>query len=193
MKLFQSFIWTFCTCYFHTVTSPSRIRSTKQGFVKKNVRGLRYKPRGDWFSFGKVRKRCFLCSYKHKQRKLHTTVYIVLNMDLFIFYKNASIRYRRPLFTPRSRVKQVLICMHVLYLTTFALLNTTTRPCHYRAWKSQDNFEYYSDWIHLKEESHIHLGGWVNHGLIFIFRWTVWTNFFDESDLLTNHFWIETI
>ncbi len=42
----------------------SRIRSTKQGFVKKNVRGFRYKPRGDWFSFGKVRKLCFLCSYK---------------------------------------------------------------------------------------------------------------------------------
>ncbi len=40
----------------------SRIRSTKRGFVKKNVRGFRYKPRGDWFSFGKVRKLCFLCS-----------------------------------------------------------------------------------------------------------------------------------
>ncbi len=42
----------------------SRIRSTKRGFVKKNVRGFRYKPRGDWFSFGKVRKLCFLCSCK---------------------------------------------------------------------------------------------------------------------------------
>ncbi len=29
----------------------SRIRSTKWGFVKKNVRGFRYKLRGDWFSF----------------------------------------------------------------------------------------------------------------------------------------------
>ncbi len=70
----------------------------------------------------------------------------------YFFYKNTSIRYRRPLFTPRTRV------MRTLYLTTFALLNTTTRPCHYRAWKSQDNFEYNSDWIHLKEESHILLG-----------------------------------
>ncbi len=42
----------------------SRIRSTKQGFVKKNVGGFRYKPRGDWFSFAKVRKLCFLCSCK---------------------------------------------------------------------------------------------------------------------------------
>ncbi len=75
----------------------------------------------------------------------------------YLSYKNASIRYRRPLFTP-SRVMCILIWMHTLYLTTFALLNTTTRPCYYRAWKSKDNFEYNSDWIHRKEESHIHLG-----------------------------------
>ncbi len=42
----------------------SRIRSTKRGFVKKNVGGFRYKPRGDWFSFAKVRKLCFLCLWK---------------------------------------------------------------------------------------------------------------------------------
>ncbi len=42
----------------------SRIRSTNQGFVKKNVGGFHYKPRGDWFSFAKVRKLCFLCSCK---------------------------------------------------------------------------------------------------------------------------------
>ncbi len=40
----------------------SRIRSTKRGFVKKTIGGFRYKPRGDWFSFVKVRKLCFLCS-----------------------------------------------------------------------------------------------------------------------------------
>ncbi len=38
------------------------------------------------------------------------------------------------------------------YLTTFGLLNKNTHPCHYKAWKSQDNFLYTSDWIHLKEE-----------------------------------------
>ncbi len=49
----------------NTFTSLSQIRSTKQRFVKKkNVRGIRYKPRGDWFSFGKVWKLSFLCSYK---------------------------------------------------------------------------------------------------------------------------------
>ncbi len=37
----------------------SWIKNTKQGFVKKNVRGFRYKPRGDWFSFA-VNKTWFL-------------------------------------------------------------------------------------------------------------------------------------
>ncbi len=148
----------------------SRIRSTKRGFVKKNVRGFRYKPRGDWFSFAKVRKLCFRCSYKqtlffarlthacaapasygiHRKGSLSwTRVRQIAEVTqnclyrfkfVFVFYKNASIRYRRPLFTPRSLVMHVLIRMCALYLTTFALLNTTTRPCHYRAWKSQDIF-----------------------------------------------------
>ncbi len=66
----------------------------------------------------------------------------------YLPYKNASICYRRPLFTPRSHVMRILIWMHMLYLTTFDLLNTTTRPCHYKVWKSQDNFEYNSNfWV----------------------------------------------
>ncbi len=40
------------------------LEAQKRGFVKKNVGGFRYKPRGDRFSFGKVRKLCFLCSWK---------------------------------------------------------------------------------------------------------------------------------
>ncbi len=42
----------------------ARIRSTNRGFVKKNVVGFWYKPRGDWFSFAKLRKLCFPCSCK---------------------------------------------------------------------------------------------------------------------------------
>ncbi len=72
----------------------------------------------------------------------------------YLSYKNISIHYRRPLFTPRSHVMCVLLWMHTLYLTTFDLLNTTTHPCHYRAWKSQDNFKHNYDWIHLKEVIH---------------------------------------
>ncbi len=34
----------------------------------------------------------------------------------------------------------------------------TETPDRDRDWKSQDNFLYNSDWIRLKEESHIHLG-----------------------------------
>ncbi len=33
-----------------------------------------------------------------------------------------------------------------------------TTHCNDNAWNSQDIFLYNSDWIHLKEESHIHLG-----------------------------------
>ncbi len=53
----------------HCVISEERGERTKQNagheleaFVKKNVGGFRYKPRGDWFSFAKVRKLCFICS-----------------------------------------------------------------------------------------------------------------------------------
>ncbi len=89
----------------------SRIRSTKRGFIKKNVRGFRYKPRGDWFSFAKVRKLCFfcfLCSCKQtgetsisqrsmrltssagtasvydSQQKWEKSVYNIFNMDIFL-------------------------------------------------------------------------------------------------------------
>ncbi len=34
----------------------------------------------------------------------------------------------------------------------------TPTHCNDNAWNSQDNFLYNSDWIRLKEESHIHLG-----------------------------------
>ncbi len=45
------------------IYAPARIRSTNR-FVKKNVGGVQYKPRGDWFSFATVRKLYFLCSCK---------------------------------------------------------------------------------------------------------------------------------
>ncbi len=135
----------------------SRIRSTKQGFVKKNVRGFRYKPRGDWFSFGKVRKLCFLCSYKQMlffARLTHTCAapvsYVICRKGsllwtrirqiaevaqnclyrfeniFFFFYKNASIRYRRPLFTHTVHVRHVFLWIHALYFTCFGLCNRNT-------------------------------------------------------------------
>ncbi len=124
-------------------------RRTKQGFVKKNVGGCRYKPRGDWFSFAKVRKLCFLCSCKQTlvfARLTHACAapasYVICRKQqncLYRFkygyfsYKNAWICYKRPLFTPQSRVMRVLIWMRALYLTTFKLLNKNTGPCHYKA------------------------------------------------------------
>ncbi len=50
-----------------------------------------------------------------------------------------------------SAVRQFLLWMDALYWTFFGLLKNNS---HYKAWKSQDVFEYNSDWICLKEESH---------------------------------------
>ncbi len=76
----------------------------------------------------------------------------------YFSYKNASICYRRHLFSPRSHVMHVLIWMDALYFTFFGCLNKSTRPCHYKGWKNQSNVLYNYDWIRLKEESHLHLG-----------------------------------
>ncbi len=46
----------------------------------------------------------------------------------YFSYKNTSIHYRRPLFTPRSRVRHVLLWMCMLYLTTFGLLKKKHPP-----------------------------------------------------------------
>ncbi len=51
----------------------SQIRSTKWGFVKENVGWFRYKPRGDWFCFAYVRKRCLFCVCEWEFSFSHTT------------------------------------------------------------------------------------------------------------------------
>ncbi len=103
-----------------------------------NVGGFWYEPRGDWFSFGKVRKLCFLCSckqtretsisqmrarhirppssagtacmYQDSQQKWEKKSLLCLKYG-YSSYKSAWIRYRRPLFTTRSRVRHVLLWM----------------------------------------------------------------------------------
>ncbi len=52
---------------------------------------------------------------------------------------------------------------------------STDIHCHFKAWKSQDFFLYNSDSICLKEKkSYTRMAwGWVSHGVIFIFRWTI--------------------
>ncbi len=46
----------------------------------------------------------------------------------YFSYKNTWIRYRRPLFTLRIRVRHVLLWMCMLYLMCFGLLNKNTCP-----------------------------------------------------------------
>ncbi len=133
----------------------SRIRSTKRGFVKKNAGGFRYKPRGDWFSFGKVRKHCFLSSCKQ-------TLFLARRACAAPAVRPISSTRRQSLLNARTtvgesyttvyclkkqkflqkfidllqeafiHVRHILIWMDALYVTTFGLLNKNTHPCHYR-------------------------------------------------------------
>ncbi len=69
----------------------------------------------------------------------------------YFSYKNAWIRCRRPLFTPWSCVRHVLLRIRTLYFTSSGLFTKSTRLTHCNAWRGQDNFLYNSDWIRLKE------------------------------------------
>ncbi len=112
---------------------------------------FRYKPRGDWFSFAKVRKLCFLKQTRETSiSQRHTRDAYVLRHPPerfcirqsaeviekcllrlkygYFSYKNTWIRCKRPLFTPRSCVRHVLLWMRTLYLTCFGLLKRNTCP-----------------------------------------------------------------
>ncbi len=120
----------------------SRIRSTKQGFVKKNVRGFRFKPRGDWFSFA-VKKAWFSRDY---------------HILLFSYSP-----------TPRNRVEYFLWWMDALFWASKA------RPLFaaiIRLWRARTFFNITQN-IFIWKKSNLHLGGWENHGVIFIFGWTI--------------------
>ncbi len=56
---------------------------------KENVGGFRYEPRGDWFSFAKVRKRSFFCSCI-SQRRTHN-IYVIHRND-FCVPQSAEVR-----------------------------------------------------------------------------------------------------
>ncbi len=50
---------------------------------------------------------------------------------------------------PRNHVRHGLLRMQALYFTSSGLLTKSTRLPHRKAWRSQDNFLYNSDRIHL--------------------------------------------
>ncbi len=60
----------------------------------------------------------------HSQWKWEKSVYLKYG---YLSYKNAWIRYRRPLFTPQSHVRHVLLWMCALYFTSSELLTKSTR------------------------------------------------------------------
>ncbi len=77
---------------------------------------------------------------------------------MFLFFLNKKFTKRGIFFTPRSHMRHAFWWIRLLYFKCFGLSNRKPADCNDRAQKSQDNFEYYSDWIHLNEESHIRLG-----------------------------------
>ncbi len=146
-------------------TKIERIRSTKQGFVKKNVRGFWYKPRGDWFSFDKVWKLCFLCyckqtretsiSHSHawrirptssagtastydSQQKLEIKCYYFWNMDIYLTKMHGFVT--GGLYSPPGAVWGTFYYECVHYVTSSELLTKAPAYPHHKARKSQDNF-----------------------------------------------------
>ncbi len=83
---------------------------------------------------------------------LHKTVYIVLKMDIF-FYKNASICYMRLLFIPGAGW---CVCYYGWMPFIWLHLDCWTETLY--SLEEQGKKFYNSDWIRLKEESHMYLG-----------------------------------
>ncbi len=82
------------------------------------------------------------------------------------FYTNASFRFKTPLLTPQIRI--------VLWWTGYFFLDRGTIHCNYTDWNRQDNVEYNSECVCLKEEYQTCMPwGWVNLWLIFIFGRTI--------------------
>ncbi len=93
----------------------SRVRSTKWGFVKKKVGGFRYKPRGDWSSFAKVRKLCFLCSCKQTWERLAYLTGVCGTHTSYVICRNADW-----LYSPPGAMWGTFYCgwMHFIYFWT---------------------------------------------------------------------------
>ncbi len=145
-----------------------------QNEVKKNVRGFRYKPKGDWFSFPKIRKHCFLCSCVSQRRARAMPTSYVIRLDGFRVPQSAEVRkklfitFEIWIFILPKRMDSLQEtsihalephygCSHFISCLLDCWQKAPSYP-HCKAWRGQDHFLYYSDWIRLKEECHIHLG-----------------------------------
>jgi len=71
-----------------------------------------------------IRLNVFLLPQPAEVRK---KVFITFKIWIFFFKNNTWIRYREPLFIPRSRVRDVLLRMRVLYFTSSELYTANTR------------------------------------------------------------------
>ncbi len=115
---------------------------------------FRYKPGGDWFSFAKVRKLCFLCSCKQSV-KVFQKVFITFEIWIFFLQKCTNSLQEAFIHAPEPCEARFIMDARTLFDVFWTV---EQNHCNDNAWNSQDNFLYNSDWIRLKEESHIHLG-----------------------------------
>ncbi len=97
----------------------------------------------------------------------------VLNMDMFLKKKRTTSHYRRHILPPKPCEARFImdVCALFHYFQTVEKKKTPAY-CHSNAWKSKDNFLYFSNWIHLKKVIYTQDSLKVS---------TIWANF---------HFWV---
>ncbi len=91
------------------------------------------------------------------EHKLDKSDYYVLNMDIVLRKKTLQFATGGLYSPPRVMWGTFLLWMDVLYWPCFGLMKRNNHPLHYKAWRSQNNFNI-TDCIVLKKGSHIHLG-----------------------------------
>ncbi len=82
---------------------------------------------------------------------------VFITFELWIFFLQKRMDSLQEAFIHAPEPCEAHFIMDVRALFDVLWTETPTH-CNDNAWKSQDNFLNNSDWIRLKEESHIHLG-----------------------------------
>ncbi len=156
----------------------------KMRICKENVGGFRYEPRGDWFSFAKVRKRSF--SEAHARRLRHpperfpsTTVSgsenlfnYIWNMDIYLTKSHGFTT--RGLYSPPGAAWGMFYygCSHFISRLLSCWQQTPSYPTE-RLGGDRTMFNItLIGFFWKKKVTPRMLWGRVKHGVIFIFGWT---------------------
>ncbi len=101
----------------------------------------------------------------HLERLLHMTVSgserkVFITFQIWIFFLKECINSLQEAFIHPPEPREARFIMDGCALLDFFWTGKkkTSAHCHFKAWKGKEFFLYISDWIPLKEESHVHLG-----------------------------------